>query len=177
MSHCCQTCVLIEYHGPTTPDRIRTLYMLTVDSFSFKGTQLVFCSPLCKQESSLCLSVCGARSLSLFSLSLPPHESQFVAPLTYGRLLIREGKREAASPLQSTCHIFSSLSFNKVALCPSVTPFLPCVVELACVHVGNCIYNSTQTVFLNKKYVLVEALSNCNGTFWHTQIGNGLQQY
>lgn len=89
-------------------------------------------------------------ALSPRSLSLPPHESQFVAPLTYGRLLIREGKREAASPLQSTCHIFSTLSFNMVALCPPVAPFLPCVVELARVHVGNCIYNSTQTVFFQR---------------------------
>lgn len=65
------------------------------------------------QTGEFTVSQCLWSSLSLLvlslSLSLPPHESQFVAPLTYGRLLIREGKREAASPLQSTCHIFSTL--------------------------------------------------------------------
>lgn len=41
MSHCCQTFVLIKYLGPATPDRIRTLYTLTVDSFTFKGMRKV----------------------------------------------------------------------------------------------------------------------------------------
>lgn len=113
-----------------------------------------------------CVSVFVERSLSLSLRESQIVACTVVAPLTYGCLLIHEGKREAASPLRSTCHIFSTL-FNTVTFCPTDDPFLRwvCVSDRFSVNASECVHNyNPGCVFKRNVY------TKLNGTFAHKGV-------